>query len=75
MAQLEIIFMSRPMVRIRFFWQMGVHNLRLAGRWLYYAFYRMLVLTLGRVILTARSLGHRLGATQNCLSDDGLDQR
>jgi hypothetical protein len=64
MAQMEIIFMSGPMVCIRFFWKMGAHNFWFAGQWLYYGLYRMLVLTLGGVLLTARRPGHRLGVFQ-----------
>ena len=61
-VQLEIIFQSQPIARVCFFQQMGAHNFRLAGRWLYYGFYQFLVLTLGRVLLTADRSGHRLGA-------------
>ena len=62
MVQMGIIFWLPPMVRILFFWHIGAHNLRLAGRWLYYGFYWMLVLSSGGLLRTGSTLGHRFGA-------------
>ena len=62
MMQMGVILRSRPMVCIRFFWHMGAHNFRLAGRWLYYGFYWMLVLCSWGLLRTGNSPGHRFGA-------------
>ena len=47
-----------------FFWHLDAHNFRLAGRWLYYGLYRMLVLTSGGFLLTGNRPVHRLGGFQ-----------
>ena len=65
MAQMEIIFRSQPMARVLFFQQMGVHNSRLAGQWLHYGFYWLLVLTLGGVLLSTGEPARRLGASRH----------
>ena len=46
MVQMGVILRSQPMVCICFFWHMGALNFRLDRQWLYYGFYRMLVLSL-----------------------------
>ena len=63
MAQVEVIFRLPHVVHIRFFLHLGAHNFRLAGRWLYYGLYRMLVLTSGCLLLTGNGSGRRLGAS------------
>ena len=53
------------MAPVCFFQQLGAHSFRLAGKWLYYGFYRLPVLAAGGVLLTASRPGHRLEAFQN----------
>ena len=36
MAQMEVVFRLQEVVQLRFFWQQGAHNFRVAGQWLYY---------------------------------------
>jgi hypothetical protein len=65
MDQMEVIKRSPTNVKkVHFLWHLDVHNLRLAGRWLYYGLYRMLVLTSGCVLLTGNRPVRRLGGFQ-----------
>ena len=61
MTQLEVIRKSSTNVQVVFFWHLNRHQCRLAGWWLYYGLYRMLVLTLGGSLLTGGLLAHMLG--------------
>ena len=61
MVQMGAILWSRPMVCTRFFRHMGAHNFRLAGQWLYYGFYWMLVLSLGGLLQMVNTPGHMFG--------------
>ena len=61
MAQMEVIKRSPTNVHVRFFQHLDALNFSLAGRWLYYGLYRMLVLTSGGLLLTGTTLGRRLG--------------
>ena len=75
MAQMEVVKRSPTDVKVRFFWHLDVHNFRLAGRWLYYGLYRMLVLTSGCVLLTSNRPVRRLGGVfPNHQSDDGVNK-
>ena len=69
MAQMEVITRLSVNVRVRFFWHLDEQNIWLAGRWLYYGLYRMLVLTSEGVLLTGTIPVRR----SNCQSDDGVD--
>jgi hypothetical protein len=61
MTQLEVIRKSLTNVRIGFFCHLDMHQFRLAGRWLYYGLYLMLVLTSGGSLMTGELLAHKLG--------------
>jgi hypothetical protein len=52
LTQMEVVRKSGRGVRVRFFQQLDMQHMRLAGRWLYYGLYRMLVLTSGGVLRT-----------------------
>ena len=51
-TQMEVIRKLSRNVQVGFFWSLDTHHFRLAGRWLYYGLYRMLVLTSGGSLLT-----------------------
>ena len=61
MAQMEVIKRLPTNLKMRFFLHLDVHNFLLAGRWLYYGLYRMLVLTSECVLLTGNRPVCRLG--------------
>ena len=61
MTQMEVIRKSATNVQVRFFWHLDAHQFRLAGRWLYYGLYRMLVLKSGGFLMTGGVSTRRLG--------------
>jgi hypothetical protein len=61
MTQLEVIRKSSTNVQIGFFRHLDTHQFRLAGQWLYYGLYRMLVLTSGGILRTGGVPAHELG--------------
>ena len=61
MTQMEVIRKSATNVQVVFFWLLDTHQFRLAGRWLYYDLYRMLVLTSGGYLLTGGVSARKLG--------------
>jgi hypothetical protein len=61
MTQLEVIRKSLTNMQVVFFWHLDTHQFRLAGRWLYYGLYRMLVLTSGGSLLTGGYPVRKLG--------------
>ena len=61
MTQMEVIKKLATNVQVRFFWHLDAHQFKLAGRWLYYGLYQMLVLTSGGFLLTGGVSARRLG--------------
>ena len=58
---MEVVRNSGTDVQVRFFRHLDTNQCRLAGRWLYYGLYRMLVLTSGGVLRTGGVPAHKLG--------------
>ncbi len=73
LVQMEVVQKSGPDVQVRFFWHLDSQQRRLAGRWLFYGLYRMLVLTSGGVLRTGGFSANKLGGL-DCVSDDGVDR-
>ncbi len=61
MTQMEVIRRSSTNVQVVFFRRLDADRFRLAGRWLYYGLYRILVLTSGGSLLTGALSARQLG--------------
>ncbi len=60
-TQMAVIRRSSANVLVAFFRRLDYDQVRLAGRWLYYGLYRMLVLTSGGSFLTGALSARQLG--------------
>jgi hypothetical protein len=58
---MEMVQLSGPDVQVRFFRHLDSQQRMLAGRWLFYGLYRMLVLTSGGVLRTGGFSANKLG--------------
>jgi hypothetical protein len=58
---MEVVKKSGTDVQVRFFRHLDSQQCRLAGRWLFYGLYRMLVLTSGSVLRTGGTSPNVLG--------------